>query len=205
MKQETKYKALIFAVIVLALLNITTIATIVIGNRNIQRDDSIVIDPQSSPISGRYLRQELSLSSDQMDIIREESRKFRHNANEILDKMNFYKSELYNQIHSDTPDSSRIKAYSDSIGFKHARLKELTAGFYLNIRNRCNPEQREKLTAIFEPLFRDYQQMRGPGGGRGHEGAAEVHGVTNETDGRTQGYEGRGAGGRRPGGRGPGN
>lgn len=170
MKQETKSRLLIFSVIILALLNISTIATIVIGNRNIKRDESIVIDPESSPINGRFLRQELSLSNDQMEIFREESRKLRQSANSFIGNMNHYKSELYKEIQSQNPDIAIIKAYSDSIGYKHARLKELTAHFYLNFRDKCTPEQRERLIKIFEPLFSDSQHMRGPGGGRRQNG-----------------------------------
>ena len=174
MKKETKYKLLILAVIILALLNISTIATIILGNRNLMQDDSIVIDPESSPINGRFLRQELSFSEEQMDFFRLESREFRHKANDVISKMNLYKTELYKEIHSINPDPMKIKTYSDSIGFKHAKLKVQTAEFYLKIRERCDSTQRDRLRTIFEPLFRDNQQMRGPGEGRGPAGRGQA-------------------------------
>lgn len=183
MKKETKYKLLILSVIILALLNISTIATIIIGNRNLDQDDSIVIDPESSPINGRFLRQELSFSEEQMEFFRQESREFRQKANDVISKMNLYKSELYKEIHSINPDPQKIRTYSDSIGFKHARLKEYTSEFYLEIRERCDSTQRERLRTIFEPLFRDNHQMRGPGEGRGAGG---------------RGQAGRGSNGHRP-------
>ena len=174
MKKETKYKLLTLSVIILALLNISTIATIIIGNRNLNQDDSIVIDPESSPINGRFLRQELSFSEEQMSFFRQESREFRQKANDVISNMNLYKTELYKEIHSTAPDYVKIKAYSDSIGFKHARLKEHTAEFYLEIRNQCDSTQRERLRTIFEPLFRDNQHMRGPGEGRGPGGRGQA-------------------------------
>ncbi|MDD2584798.1 MAG: hypothetical protein WCR61_05830 [Bacteroidales bacterium] len=169
MKQETKYKILSWAVVFLALLNISTIATIIISNNNsvTEEEDSIIIDPESSPLSGRYLRSQLNFNQSQLDFYREESRQFRHKANEIIGNLNLYKTKLSQEIHKTTPDREKTKIYSDSIGISHANLKKITTEFYLQLREKCTPEQAEQLEIVFAPLFNESRNMRGAGNGRG--------------------------------------
>ncbi len=168
MTKDQKYKILYWAVILLALLNVSTIVTILISSDNPAPEDTIIIDPESSPLSGRYLRSELGFSNKQMDFYREESREFRHRANDIIHNLNLYKQKLYEEIHSPDPSRSNTKLYSDSIGIAHSQLKQVTTDFYLKLRDNCTPDQKQRLHEIFAPLFRDNPSMRGSGSGRGH-------------------------------------
>jgi len=169
MKTEIKYKILYWAVIFLALLNISTIATILINNRNpVNEEESIIIDPESSPLSGKYLKSELNFDQSQLEFYRNESREFRHSANGAINSLNSYKSKLSQEIHKETPNRDKTKLYSDSIGIAHAHLKEITTDFYLKLRHNCTPEQATKLEKIFEPLFKDNPTMQGAGNGHGN-------------------------------------
>jgi Spy/CpxP family protein refolding chaperone len=167
MTKDQKYKVLYWAVILLALLNVSTIATILLNRDNTPPEDTIIIDPESSPLSGRYLRSELDFSNAQMDFYREESRDFRHKANDIIHRLNLYKQKLYEEIHNPTPSRSNTRLYSDSIGIAHSQLKQVTTDFYLRLKENCTPEQQQKLHEIFAPIFRDNPTMRGSGSGRG--------------------------------------
>lgn len=169
MKTEIKYKVLYWAVIFLALLNISTIATIFINNRNseFQEEDSIIIDPESSPLSGRYVKSELNFNQSQLEFYRIESREFRHKANEVINDLNLYKYKLSQEIEEQSPNREKTRLYSDSIGIAHANLKEITTDFYLKLRKNCTPEQSAKLEVIFKPLFKDNPYMRGAGTGQG--------------------------------------
>ena len=159
---------MVWSVILLALLNISTIAAILVNNRaNSSAEESIIIDPESSPLNGRYLREELNFNHDQVEIFRQESREFRQSANRVIEKLNRYKSLLFEEIHRENPDRLKTKEYSDSIGHAHSQLKEMTVDFYLKIRKCCTDDQTVKLEKIFAPLFRDNPQMRGAGQGHG--------------------------------------
>ncbi|HBG25178.1 MAG: hypothetical protein CVU10_09760 [Bacteroidetes bacterium HGW-Bacteroidetes-5] len=168
MKTELRSRILVWSVILLALLNISTIAAILVNNRaNSSAEESIIIDPESSPLNGRYLREELNFNHDQIEIFRQESREFRQSANRVIEKLNRYKSLLFEEIHRENPDRLKTKEYSDSIGHAHSQLKEMTVDFYLKIRKCCTDDQTVKLEKIFAPLFRDNPQMRGAGQGHG--------------------------------------
>ncbi len=168
MKTETKSKLLVWAVVFLALLNISTISTIFIDKQKAaDNQESFTIDPESSPLSGRYLRRELNFDQSQMETYRIQSRYFRNRANGIISNLNHYKAQLNNELNSVSPDSSIIADYSDSIGISHAQLKKVTAQFYLGLKGISDQEQTEKLEMIFAPLFRDNPNIQGPGRGTG--------------------------------------
>ncbi|NCB20118.1 MAG: hypothetical protein EOM61_10920 [Bacteroidia bacterium] len=168
MRNENKTKLLIWAVILLALLNISTILTIYFGKDNKQmEEDSIVIDPESSPLSGRYLRSHLNFDSGQMEVYRNQSRKFRTTANIVIHNLNQYKQLLSKELNEEVPDMQQINNYSDSIGIAHAQLKKVTSQFYLDLRQICNQQQCEGLREIFSPLFMDNPHMQGQGRGAG--------------------------------------
>ncbi len=167
MERDTKYKILYWAVIFLALLNISTIATIFINSKqNALEEDSIIIDPESSPLSGRYIKSELGLDQSQLEFYRNESRQFRHYANEEINNLNFYKNKLSQEMHKETPNRNLTRIYSDSIGIAHANLKEITTDFYLKLRQNCTPSQAQKLEKIFDPLFKENLNMHGNGKNR---------------------------------------
>lgn len=168
MKTEIKYKILYWAVILLALLNISTIATLFINRNNsvTNQEETIIIDPERSPLSGMYLKSELNFDQSQLEIYRNLSREFRHSANQTIGILNSYKSKLSQEISQESPNREKTRLYSDSIGIQHANLKEITTDFYLKLRNNCTPQQALKLQKIFEPLFRDNPSMRGSGTGK---------------------------------------
>lgn len=169
MKREIKFKILYWAVIFLALLNISTIVTFFISSKNsIPEEDSIIIDPESSPLSGSYVRSELNFDQAQLDFYRVQSREFRHKANGTINSLNLYKNKLSQEIDKESPNREKTKIYSDSIGIAHANLKEITTDFYINLRQICTPEQATKLAKIFRPLFSDNPKMQGAGAGKGN-------------------------------------
>ncbi|MEN6619357.1 MAG: hypothetical protein ABFC28_07675 [Rikenellaceae bacterium] len=172
MKTDKINKTLFWTVILLAILNITTLATIFYDNyKKTVPEESIVIDTNSSPLNGRMFREKLNFDDNQMSKFREHSREFRSRANEIIVNMNILKVSLFNELQKTHPDRVRTKEISDSIGMAHSNLKEATVDFYLNLKECCNQNQKESLKTMFSPLFeeRDHQNMEGKGGsGRRH-------------------------------------
>lgn len=171
MKTEKINKVLLWAVILLAILNITTLATIFYGKyQKSTQDESIVINSESSPLNGKMFRENLNFDNEQMNMFREQSRDFRHKANEIIEEMNRLKGGLFNELQRPNPDRKRTREISDSIGIAHSNLKEASVDFYLKLKECCNHDQNELLKNMFSPLFeeRGHQKMGGRGG-NGHK------------------------------------
>ncbi len=177
MKPENRTRMMIWAIVVLAVLNITTILTI-IYHRHEPRPDTIMPESgmtggenSSVRFSGRWFRDELDLSAEQMNRFREFNPAFRQHVRDINLQLNDLRRLMLDEMSSPASDSARLNSLADSVGYLHADLKKHTYRYYMNFKDMCNMEQKEKLDNMFREMFAaDVQTGRyGPGGpyGRG--------------------------------------
>lgn len=177
MKTENKYRWMIWTIAVLVVMNLTTIITVVY-NRNRLSDQEQVSSPNESmaenasmKYSGRYFRDSLGLSMDQMKKFSEFNPGFRQAVMSINMEMAEKRHEMLTEMVKNVCDTNRLNNLSDSIGYLHARLKKETYQYYINFKNICNQEQQRKLEQLFGEMFNTDMQMgmngRGQMRGRG--------------------------------------
>lgn len=177
MQKNNTIKTLWIAVVLLLVLNLTTIGTIIYHNSKETDLENIYIEPDMPPLNGMYFRKELNFDENQLDAFRNANHHFRPKANEIVLNIDKEKERLFRELQSNHPDSEIIKEISLQIGMLHAELKESTAQFYLSLFKVCNEDQKNKLKNVFSPLFKD---SSGCGGGRGcGNGRQHRHGQGN--------------------------
>ncbi len=158
-------KILWWVIALLVMLNLTTIGTILLRNRENSSDyTAIVLDEnRQSPLTGRYFRQTLGFDDAQMNIFREAHRSFQYRANDLIFGMDSLKNEMFAELNSSTPDTIRLNDLSEKLGSHHAELKKITNAFYLQLKTTCDSTQCEQLQRAFLPLFRDGTVNRGSG------------------------------------------
>lgn len=171
-------KILWWAIALLVVLNLTTIGTILLRNRESSSDNiAIVLDEnRQSPLTGRYFRQTLGFDDAQMNHFREAHRTFQYAANDLIFGMDSLKNEMFKELNSPTPDTIRLNELSEQVGSRHAELKKITNAFYLQLKTVCDSAQCEQLQQAFLPLFRDgtvnwgrgYQWNDSTGSGQGN-------------------------------------
>lgn len=164
--QANKTKILWWVIALLAILNVTTIITIIVHNyseRNADVEESILIEPAVRPINGKYFRHELGFDNNQMEVFRQSNRTFRHKANRIIANINIQKGLMFEGLQTANPDTVKLNTISKEIGVLHTELKDATVQFYMSLSKVCNVQQREKMKEIFTPLFIDLP-VRNKGG-----------------------------------------
>ena len=178
MKTENNKNWMIWAIVVLAVLNISTLGTILYhqykSNRPVanstQRQSQLETDAEK--FSGRYFRDKLNLNEKQMDIFRETNRVFRQQARDITIELSELRKEMLIEMASAKTDTNKLNILSESIGSEHSRLKKLTFKYYLDIKSISNSEQQKQLEQLFGEMFTNDASMgfpgrNGPGGQRG--------------------------------------
>lgn len=161
-----KTKILWWVIALLAILNITTIATIVVHNNNereAEMDQAIQIEPNAQPINGKYFRHELGFDNEQMEVFRQSNRTFRHKANRIVVDIDTQKELMFQELQAANPDTVKLHTFSQQIGLLHTELKDATMQFYLSLNAICDKEQKEKMKEIFTPLFINIPVKNGEG------------------------------------------
>jgi len=176
-----KNTILIWAVAILVVLNVSTIATILYHNYQDKIEkQNIVLDTQGqNPLNGRYFRQTLEFTDKQMKVFRDVNLEFRPSANRIIIKIDSLKNEMFAEIKKSESDTVRLNTLAVETGNLHAQLKRETNNFYLKIKAVCTPVQLEKLQDAFSPLFRN-ESCQGNGQGRQGKGRGQGNGFRNQ-------------------------
>ena len=181
MRTENKYRWLIWAILVLAVMNITTFVTIIYHNRKQAKQEFPTRPGQawsestSIKYSGRYFRDQLNLSSDQMARFVAFNPQFRQEVRDINIELAEKRQQMLSEMSAAKSDTAILNALSDSIGILHADLKKLTYRYYMDFKKICDKQQQEKLEQLFGEMFAADDQMgqygnRGPHGrGRGRQ------------------------------------
>jgi hypothetical protein len=152
-----KNQILTWGVVLLVIMNAVTIGTILYHNyKESQSTENIVITTGSevNMLNGRFFRQTLGFTNQQMEAFRNVNQAFRPYAMDLTAEVDSLKSEMFNELQQASPDTLRLNSMSKQIGELHGQLKYETFHFYLNIKKICTPAQNAELEKAFLPLFK---------------------------------------------------
>lgn len=162
---------MIWAIVILAVMNISTLVTIMYHKyqsdktETISASDPKQLETDSEKFSGRYFRDQLNLSREQMDKFKEMNPIFRPKARDITIELAEKRKQMLIEMAAAKSDTARLNDISDSIGQLHSNLKKITYKYYLEIKGICDPEQQQKLEQIFGEMFTNDSQLGYPGKG----------------------------------------
>jgi Spy/CpxP family protein refolding chaperone len=152
----TRYRILIWLVIILLVINISAITTIFLGINIRDRKEP---GPFQKRIEmhrhhdGRFFEQSLNLSPDQHAQFKASRHRFFSEARKLAGQMHDKRVEFVNELASAEPDTLKLQEIADEIGSLHSKLKYQTYKHYIEMKNICNKEQEEELTRIFKSML----------------------------------------------------
>ncbi|MCX7987590.1 MAG: periplasmic heavy metal sensor [Bacteroidales bacterium] len=157
-----------WTIILLAVANISTWVTILYIHyyknsdlvKNTQQPTNNTVD-----LSGRYFREQLNWDDNQMEKFRQIHPLFRQEVRYIITKISSTKQDMLNEMFNVSPDTARLDALSDSIGYWHGRLKKITYRYFLELKRISSLEQQKQLEQIFSQLMIGDVPMVGKGWG----------------------------------------
>jgi len=175
MKLKSRNGLLTWALVIMVVVNLATIGTL-LYNRYKSPVPAVVpgksqTELESAKFSGRYFRERLGLSQEQMKQFAEFNPEFRQQVQKIHAELSALRIQMLEEMSAVTVDTSRLNQLSDSIGSQHALLKKVTFEYFLDLRKVCEPDQQEKLEALFREMFAGDGQMshEGRGGPYGNQ------------------------------------
>jgi hypothetical protein len=159
MKTGNKSVWMTWAIIILAVMNITTIVTVLYQRNQAGREKAYPVNGQtvseytSLRYSGRWFRDQLNLNGDQMARFVEFNPSFREKARNINRELDLLRQEMLHELSGEKCDETRLNLLSDSIGIMHSDLKRATCRYYMDIKNICDQQQKQKLEQLFSGMF----------------------------------------------------
>jgi hypothetical protein len=161
MKTKEKNSWMVWAIVALALLNITTVGTILLNRNKLNESRQTVFSAQSNielgnaKFSGRYFREKLNLDRNQMRRFAEFNQGFRQSAMNINVDLVSHRNEMFKEMSARNCDTFKLNSLSDSIGILHSRLKRETYRYYLDLKEICDDQQDVLLDQLFMEMFTD--------------------------------------------------
>jgi len=159
MKAENKKSWMVWAIVILAVMNLSTILTVIILQNQSRKAGSFVENPRqledfdADKFSGRYFQEKLDFEFTQMEKFREINPVFRKQAQAINVELSEKRKQMLAEMVTDNSDTGRLNLLSDSIGILHGRLKKITFRYYLDLKSICNGEQQKALELLFNETF----------------------------------------------------
>ncbi len=169
MISEKRYHILIWIAVILFAMNLATIGSLFYHTRKQQNisassgnREAVAPDEQGT----RFFRDQLDLDPDQVLCFREANRGYNRNTHQVARELDMLRIHLIDEMTKEHPDTMRIDSLSGEIGNCHTALKRLTAAYYLEMRNYCTPEQKNKLDEIFLKMVQQDESDQPPVRGR---------------------------------------
>ncbi|HAH25389.1 MAG TPA: hypothetical protein DCL77_16805, partial [Prolixibacteraceae bacterium] len=151
MNPNTKYRILIWIIVILVATNLSTISSFYY-NRISEAKESKMEDQKVIPGEqrARFFRDQLNLNDEQLDQFRDINRTFNRTARGIEMNLAQLREDLIKELGTQNPDTTRLNQMATEVGNNHRELKQLTNTFYLNMKKICSAEQQAKLHEIFQ-------------------------------------------------------
>ena len=150
-----KNKILIWIIIILLAINVSTVVTIAYHFYSHGRTERInnrrhVRIPNKR--FGRFMFRELGLSRSQRRNFQNFRAGYNHNAMNITKEMMEKRKEIFEELSKENPDTTKLYEMADAIGVYHKNLKKETIRHYLKMKKICNKPQQRKLLRIYNAM-----------------------------------------------------
>lgn len=164
-----KYRFLIWLVILLLAINAATVASLFYHThkKSVAAEENQTSKPEESSERGtQFFGEQLNLNPDQILQFREIHREYNRSANRIIREMEFYRIQMVNEMGKPDTDREQIRQNNQEFGKLHEDLKNITADYYLKMKDLCNEEQQQRLYEIFSDMVKTEGQQPGLQGRR---------------------------------------
>lgn len=162
---NTKYRILIWIIVILVATNVSTIGSFYYHQmpeaktQETKQEDQKVIPGEQRT---RFFRDQLSLNDEQLDQFRDINRTFNRTARGIEMNLAQLREDLITELGKQNPDSVHLDQMAIEVGNSHRKLKQVTTTFYLNMKKICTAEQQIKLHEIFQSMLNKDNQVNLP-------------------------------------------
>jgi Spy/CpxP family protein refolding chaperone len=167
MINDNKHKILVWVIVALAALNISTLATIFWQQRQMPngRSDRSGTN-QMRPARGMapMFIESVGFDDNQLADFQKLHQKFRGSGRATMERLAEYRELTLAELDSETPDTLVLNSLAEKIGSAHAELKRQGYRFYLETKKICRPEQYDELHRVFGQFMQtDSPSSRGKG------------------------------------------
>lgn len=179
MAKTLSYKTLVWLIVILVATNLSMGISFLYHKKQDLKTmkqpekDSIVVPSEQRT---KFFKEQLNLSSDQVDKFRELNRNYNRTARDITYELESLRAKMVEELGKNDAETEQLSAITKSIGELHTKLKDVTIEYYLGMKKICNEPQKAKLNEVFKSMLKQNEDIRLPGRqGRYRRGYGNSH------------------------------
>lgn len=166
---EKNIKFLVYAVIILLIVNLAALGTIIMWKFKANETSKTPATENNASFTGYYLKNLLEIQTEQLDEFRSIQQEFTQQARRVTMQLNKEKAAMFEEMNQANPDTIELNRHAAESGRQHAQLKTLSYEYFLKLNKLCTPEQRVKLKKEFETFFINDSSPANMGNGKGRQ------------------------------------
>jgi Spy/CpxP family protein refolding chaperone len=164
MESARKIRILYWVVAILAIFNISLLATIfLMPDHEGNWDREHAKEETQNKDQRHYFSRMLNLTAAQQVVFDSSRSEFRREADSVFSGITRCKEEMFKELSSGNPDSVKLNEIAANMGLLHTQLKLSTIHHFLMLRKECTPEQQVILSKIFGRMITNEGHYQGGG------------------------------------------
>lgn len=167
MNPLNKNRLIFFILIFLVLVNLSALVTF-FAYRN-HSNDVVVCDAMQAQC-GNAFKSELGLSEDQTRKVEAINADYQASSSPIVEKIRDIRSGILDELSADVPDTAYIRQKSNELCDFQLQLQQANFTQFLELKKVCDPQQAQRLSALYRELYGCARMENGQGRMRIHRG-----------------------------------
>ena len=149
MNPHNKNRLIFWILIFLVIVNLSALVTFFSFNRNSEEVTCNAMQPQC----GKAFQSELGLSHEQVQKVELINSEYQANSSPIVNEIRKIRSDILDELSSETPDTSYINQKSNELCDFQLQLQQANFTQFLELKKVCDPEQAQRLSALYRELY----------------------------------------------------
>ena len=167
MLKTNTYRTLIWVIVILLATNLSMALSFMYHKK---QESKVIVQSEETKIEvpaeqrTKFFREQLNLSTEQVDQFRELNRNYNRTAREITLQLESLRAEMVEEMGKPDAERQRLEEISKEIGKLHTKLKNITIDYYMGMKTVADEQQKEKLNEIFRSMLKQNEDVKLPGG-----------------------------------------
>lgn len=150
----TKKRLTFWAIVLLVILNVSTISLLWLNQNTRQGGPPPPRAPEQDQRTLQFLKKELNLTDTQIHKYDQLRQAHAEKTRVLINNIRQLKKDMIDEIFNDGPDTIKAMQIADLIGKKQTELERITFKHFLDLRELCGKEQLGKLQGLVDEFFR---------------------------------------------------
>ncbi len=160
MNYFTKKRLLFWGIILLVIMNVSSLATVWYQQHRFPFPPAPDRPPPQR--TNQFLSRELGLTDAQAEEFQELQRQHFDKARRIQEAIREMKNKFFGELSTASPDTLKAKRIALEIGEKQSELELMTFNHFLELKNKCTFEQKSRFDGLIQELIRTMGRQHKP-------------------------------------------